>query len=469
MLTLTLFSSAVLATSVSDLPLLLSNTRIDVPSARDVASHFASIRHGSFTSVSDFRRGYPLQKFLVERPELFRTAQSEDPIQQLATDLGVSRLEAVTNFIAHNYHQIDTALAKILRSTNDAVVAAILIDPIGATDAALLEPITELIVDYLRVRRRRCLLDHLPYVFADPIVYDKYFTPIEGYRVNPKEELGYTAVLPDDPMAQLIDDHGGVWRHDAENGVIWIHVESNAKPSRDTLIDVRRGCAVIVKSPFEFLGFTGMVKWLSLLSQEGVSVWREDSVEPLILPARHLRPFADKSFLVASDGLYFLPADLSVTFRAMSVDEPPSEYLFVPSKRRDELLVMGDGGVVAIVSNRGLTNARRLTMFLRDTLSRELKCSMGHLEERLGDVGMEVRSVLLLVNRLYVRSPLDVWLMSMELCARFRLSSRDALVQFIVGIVYGNRPSGVESLLPVRFISHMDRLRDDGLAGVVTE
>ena len=462
MFRLTLFCQAALATYVRDITDSPVNIRTADPSAASVAACFASIRPGSFTSVSDFRRCFPLDKLLSANPSLFLSDGLVDPIEQLANDLEVTRAEAATNFIAHNYHEIDKALAKILRSTNDAVVAAILIDPIGATDASLLSPIKALLFDYLQVRRRRCLLDHLPDVFADPTVYDKYFTPIEGYRVNPKEELGYTAILPDDPMAQLLDDHGGSVRQEVFNGLIWLRVEAFLHP-RDTLIDVRRGCAVTVNPLFEFGGFVGVLKWLSLVRGGLALIWRENSVEPLSLPASDFQVFADRSHVVSLDGRFMLPTDLSAPFIATWLSVPLDINLLLRKEGHHAYSVLGDDGIFAVVSKQGLIRASRFC----DVLSQELVEAIGRplpaLQSKLLVHRDDITAVSLLVNRMHARLANEAWVMAMELCARFDLKSRDELIAFIISVTKGYRPVGIELCLPMRFLP-LEELRRKSLS-----
>ena len=430
------------------------------PPLSKIVGEFASIRHGSFISVPDFKRAFSWEELLVERPDLF-TVDSTDPVEQLAFDLHATREEAVASFIAHNYNKIDAALAKILRSTNDAVIAAVLVNAYESTDASFVKPITDLIVDYRRARNRRCLLDHLPDVFEDAAVYDKYFTVIDGYKVTPKEDAGFTAVLTNDPTQRLIREQGGALsiRVHIFNGVIWLYAAPNLSAARHVLIDTRSGCGVTVNQPFGFEGFLGLEKWLSIVDGNHRLIWRKDSVEPVRLYASDFRLYADGSRVVASNGLYSLPTDVKIPFVATRLDALVDEDVLLPAGARLKL-IMGDNDAIAVLSEGGSSMASRSAGYLQRRLEEEFHSSMEVLEDRLYRVRYEIASVFGLINVLRARLDENSWLMASELRTRFRLSSEEELVQFIVSVVNGHCPLGIALPLPIRFLSKKERMQN---------
>ena len=465
-----ILSGVVLAPSVEDITERFSMMKVKPLLLSKVASKFESIRQGSFISVAEFRKLFPLEKLMKKKPDLFQRSDGSNAIDDLAGDLCVSRDEAVDNFIAQNYHQINTALRKMLGSTNDAVIAAVLIDPLGATEAHFLYPIVELIDDYIRVRSRRCLLDFLPDVFEDQVVYDTYFTPIDGYRVIPRDDIGYLAIVPDDPLSRMIREHGGRWLSRARDGVIWFHVDPNDIPPVSALIDVRKGCAVAVNNPYQFGNFINLDNWLVLHNKQRGStlIWRKDSVTPLTLSSTYFRITGDLSTVVSDDG-YTLPIDPNVPFVATRAAQEVSDQVFswftgdlLPLEVFVVWTLVGDDGSLAVFSEALVNKYRRLSAELYAALLEKVGCSLQKLKNRLEGVSEHIRAVYSVINLLQRGVYHEAWLMALELCARFNLKSMDELVEFIVATVHGYRRVGVELVLPVRFISSEERMRQVG-------
>ena len=446
---------------------ILIAVMVNGSSILDVAEQL-SVMQASVQSVSDlseFRRLFPLESLLKTRADLFLRSDGSEPIGELVRDLGVSRIDAVDNFITHNYNQLDDVLLKMLATSEPTALAAVISRPLEATDGLLLQPITSLIDDYTRVRSRRCLLDFLPDVFEDPAVYDTYFTPIDGYRVIPRDEIGYTAVIPNDPLSRMIRERGGSWMSSGRKGLVGLYVEPSGVVPLSVLIDVRCGCAVSINRPYHFGNIIDLDNWLVLKdsNQGGASlVWRKDSVEPLTVPSCIFRVTADLSFAVSFDG-YLLPNDPQAPFVPSGVPQalfdPQNataidEALMRPHQWFNIVTKPGDDGSLAILSDRLLTKSRKFSEALTKTLTLALGCSMEELADRLSRDFDRIRSVYLIINRLAVESYDDVWMMVTELCARFNLRSRDELLGFILAVIHGERPIGVDIPLPVRFMSH---------------
>lgn len=461
-------STAVLGSSVSQLTEQMHALRLDSPTAAQVMAEFSAIGHGSFTSVSEFRKRLPLEKLLKTRADLFRRLDGTDPMEHLARDLGVTRLEAVDNFLSHNYHQIDSALLKILGSTNDVVIAAVVIDPFGAADSQFLLPITELIEDYRVIKRTRCLLELLPDAFQDPAVYDTYFSPLDDYPVSPRDEIGYTAILHKDPSLRLIKQLGGSSSTQVRKGILSIDAHPHGMNHMNTLVDIRKGCAVSVKHPYRIVLALDLDNWLALDILGSSLVWRKDSLTPLLLPVQGFRISADLSHVLAGYE-YRLPTELGVPFVATRIVAQSNHALLQPFKSFDCSYINGDDceygdnnfdGVIAVVSDARFARSRRFSEDLSHAVTTNVGCSMQELEQRLYPICYEVRSVYSLINLVNAMMYPEAFLKAMELCTRFNLKSRDELVQFIASVVNGARPLGVDLKLRLRFISNSERLKE---------
>ena len=458
-LQLSLILSLVQGSSVADLTETMSMMNLESPSASSIASDFASIREGSFTSVLDFRKSFPLQQLMKVKPHLFLNSDGIDLFIQLAADLGCTRDEAVDDFVSHNFNQIDNALLKILGSTNDAVIAAVLIDPLGATEAHFLYPIVELIDDYIRVRSRRCLLDFLPDVFEDPAVYDTYFTPINDYRVIPREDIGYTAVIPTEPSLAMMRQLGGGWRVEGRKGMLSIYAQPRYEQSVTTVIDIRKGCAVHVNHPYNLRNIVDLDYWLVVDSPDGLLVWRKDSVTPLLVPKLPFRLFVDLSHVLVGDHV-ILPTDLNKPFVATRIDTLSEPVAVLPVKSFHKLVSTGYrsniyNSDIAVVTRGRYDLSGKFGARLATALSQAYGATP-LLQQADG-----ITAVFSVVNLLHVGRYHCAYMAAMELSARFNLKSMDELVQFIISVVNGERPLGVEQPLPVRYISNAERRQSD--------
>ena len=442
--------------STEDVTDLLSKLRISAISAVELSGGFSSIRTGSFTSLSQFRKAFPLKKLLIERHDLFLRPDSRDPVQELSVYLDLTRDDAVADFLAHNHHQLNAALLKLLRSTNDIVIAAVIADPFAMVDAKFLLPITTVLIDYLKVRAGRCLQDLLPDVFQNPAVYDQYFIPLPGYRVIPNLERGYTAIIPDEPVCTNEGSRLVSFVTSGDHSIISIgRCFTN---DRSVLVDPRCGCAVSLNPPFKLAHFIEIDKWLVLYNgaTSNFHVWRSDSLKPLILPCGGFTSFdtyVDLSRVAFRQAWmsYTLPVDLSVPFTAtMLWDMPPSVLM---RKRRIVMSVVhigGDGTAVSL-SERGLCRALRYTASMRKSLSDALGTSIAEIQERLSPQADELGMVYFIIHTLHAQAYAECWLLSIELSFRFHLETREEFIAFIVRVVNGYRPVGIEDVPPMRF------------------
>ena len=185
------------------LPTTLESETLNIPVnpafrlASDVVNGFESLRHGSFLSVADFSESFPLERLMLGEPKLFLRNDDTDPVVDLATLLGVTRNLAIKDFLAQNFNQLDSAMLKMLAVSNDVVIATVLANPFTATDKDFVRPIVDVIDDYLRIKRRPALLEFLPRVFEDRILYDTYFTHLEGFTVKLNGKAGFVTLIPD--------------------------------------------------------------------------------------------------------------------------------------------------------------------------------------------------------------------------------------------------------------------------------
>ena len=419
----------------------------------------SSILSGSFSSADDLRTLLPLERLLVEKPYLFLRPDGRDPLGELATSLGVTRRQAAKNFIRHNYKQLEPAFDKILASTNDVVIAALAIDPFSVADADLVRPITDVLIDYLRVKADRCMLDLLPHVFQDPAVYDRYFTPLPGYQVFPNMERGYTAVIPGELIPSTAEHPRIVEVTVGDNPIISIkHWSANYAA---ILVDIRCGCAIEIKRPYLFANFFEVERWLALRDTENaeVHIWRIDSLEPLIVPIPgvtnflNFNTFVDGSrvLLHHDSGIYTLPNDTEVPFEATIIQNLPTNEVLQPTKSGKSVYNHGGDGTVVSLTQIGLEKAARFIPGLSTSILEALGCSLQELKERIRPIFREIRMVAHMAYLLEVSNYAECWLIVMEISSRYNLRTRSEFTTFIVAVVNGLRPAGIDSLHPLSF------------------
>ena len=444
-----LILSVVLASSVAELTNELATLRLMASSATHIASEFGSIRQGSFISVSDFRKSFPLQTLLNSRPDLFLTPEGSDPIDQLSQDLRVSRREAVDNFIAYNYHKIETALLKILASTNDLVIASVIIDPFGASDKDFVRPITDLIIDYLRVRSRRCLLDFLPDVFANPAVYDTHFSPAPGFHVTPREDEGYTIVTPN---ALFLESSAGlaVWAaSQRRNGLI--SVRNNKE---QVLVDSRSNCAVSLPRALRYQFDANLPGWLfacDAIARE-CFIWRKDSVEPLVIVDRYIKleTLADMSrvLLKGERCVYSIPVDPDAPFIATMLEEWTEEMLLEADISSGSYINLADGSIVLLTAGTFIDQA--LWEDVTTSISREAGIHPVALGLDSGTHLQSAPSVSTFLTMMSYGSYAKARVLAIGICRRFKLRNRRDFEFFILAVIDGYRPAGLDLLIPAR-------------------
>ena len=449
-------STCLVEGSAEELADQLQRMSLDKVSAADAAGSFASIRHGSFLYGSEFRKILPLKRLLLKRPDLFLRLDTSDPVEELAHDLGLSREDAVENFLAHNYCQVDTALEKILKSTNDLVIAAVVIDPYGTLNSALLLPVTQVLIEYRRVKAGRCLQDLLPDVFQNPAVYNRYFTPLPGYRIIPNGEQGYTGIIPDTPV-HVSDGHPpSFFTSSGDNPIISLYFA--LRESYAVLVDPRCGCAVRLSAPFKFAEFAEVKKWLVLLDDTTnmFHVWRSDSQEALIVPCagyvrfnmlRDMRSVAFRHRLVT----FILPTDLNVPFELTRMDGFLEDRLVKDTMSRTALTGFDSYGTGISLTDRMYVKVCEFTERLAVSMSEAAGMSMRDLERLVDIDGHQIGLVFLLINALNSGLCVDAWPIAMELTSRFSLRTREELIAFVVAVVNGFRPEGIEVVPPMRF------------------
>ena len=464
-LTICLFSSVVLAPFLEDLAARLSALTLKRRTASQVGDDFASIRQESFTSVSDFRKAFPLERLLIDKPKMFVRADLSGPFDKDTLRRRDQRADAVRTFIAHNYHQLDEAFAKMLRSTNDCFIAAVLSDPYGVADRDFLLPITELFMDYKRAEADLCIIDLLPDALRDPQVYYRIFSPKKLIKVVPNQTYGYTSVIVD-PQLGLASD----WQSHVMNRVISLCVNrriANLPHDRKmevVLVDTYTGRALSVNILFKLIPIFQLPGWLIIYNRDfhKLAIWRKDSKEPLVLKPfhdwAHLSTDGSRLVVTRHDGVRFtIPTDPSEPFE---VTESVTPY--------EEAAVTNGMSI-----GRHLLYGRWATFFAPDSLERCRKFGED-LAERLPrepvilpiDLMMDpiaVTSTILAVsdffNFICFKRYDRARYYAMALRTSFNLRNKEDFIFFIVAVLNGYRPSMLGSFEPQR-LAPQSRLRD---------
>ena len=434
-------------------------------SATVIVDKFATIRSGSFIDVSDFKRSFPLKKLMSSRPDLFIARDGSDPVAVLMRELNLpDRISATENFMAHNYRQLDSAMLSVIKSTNDAVVAAVLIDPFGTTDRFFLQPVTDLIVDYIRVRTSPCLIDFLPHVFSDPSIYDEYFTPFDDYAVVPKEDEGFKAIVPDDMSPLTTFDRDAGWGASSHNGVI--SLTFTARDFTDNrLIDVRAGCAVRINDPFSFVGFTLIDRWFMLYNSISYQllVWRSDSVKPLAIDA--IKPYlalstGSANLCVLTGGeedlkYVYLPTDTSIPFVATRVEHTSEDVSF--GNFDQSIFAVGmiiETHAIGFVANEVNARSRFFAKRLTSAIVARFGGPLNAISRLVGDRFGVISDIIDCLNA-GVKYPVDdfkVMRIAKGLCARLKVCSPEELAAWMAEVALLVHPVDSDALAPVRII-----------------
>ena len=437
-------SSTVASSSVQASGDQLSRTKLTRWSASNLAAGFDSIRFGSFTSVSDFRKAFPLEQLMRHRPNLFLRADSSNPIEELSQRLRISRERAIERFIAHNYYQLNDAFSRILKSTNDLVITAVLSDPFGVANENFLSPITDLLTEYLSIQSTPCLLDLLPDVFQDPTVYGQYFTPVSGYKVVPREDEGYTIVSPDPDYIDAAPGRTIVGSSMGLNRLITLYNGND-----HVVIDVRKSCAVSITRPFMHRFACDLPNWLVLrntVTNEHV-VWRKNSRQPLVVPAGNWRfgISTDSSHLVfqANDGAFMITTDLHAPWMLEKLDEWHDG--FVQCSRLPNTAITLDDGSIAMLTERD--TSEYLWEDIAERISLRAGCSLVEMEQRLLPELLAVRAIYLFINRLRTQNYNEARVVALGICRTFQLVTKHDFILLIASVVKGYRPH-LQLLLP---------------------
>jgi hypothetical protein len=306
------------------------------------------------------------------------------------------------------------------------------------------------------------MLDLLPDVFQDPAVYDRYFTPLPGYQVIPKIERGYVAVIPNVRIPSTME-HPRIMKVTVGDNPI-ISIQEWTNDFSRTLVDVRCGCAVVINRPFIFVNFFEMEKWLVLrdIQTADIFIWRTDSIEPLVFPIPGVFNFINFHTLVDRSGVilhhdygvYSLPIDLHVPFAATQLHALPADHLMMPTKSREEVLNRGGDGTVVSLTQRGLERANRFVQGISATITDAFGCSLEELRNRLQPIVREIRIVSRLINRMHINKYAECWLLVMEMSKMYDLRTRAEFIDFIVAVVDGSRPPGIDRFHPLSFFSN---------------
>ena len=415
-------------------------------SARNMVDKFASIRSGCYISVSQLKAILPLHKLLVHRSNLFYRADIPDVIRYLAVDLAIRREEAVRHFLAHNDKQIDAALEKILQSTNDVVLAALISYPMSFTDETLFKPIAGVLDEYMVIRRQRCMQDLLPEIFQDLAVYRQYFTPLPGYRVIPNYDRGYDAIVPVDLKPHDILRGGS--RMYSSRDIPVIAVDRGERRGKDMLVDVRRNRIVTVNLPFRFIEFSGKKQLLVLYNEHthDFLFWRSDSGEPLMLPCEgrtKLYTFMNNTVVSFPIASYIIPMDLSKSFVVTRVDGRLDASLM--TERAGRIHHFTDAGVGVSLSESSLVILADESNALATMIAEGAGSSIEELVRSLEPEADKLGLVYALINAMMtVTDAIEVWLLYQQLSLMFGLNTREELVDFVVKAVDGYRPEGIE-------------------------
>ena len=402
----------------------------------------------AFVDLAPFERGLPLQSLLTTRPDLFIAKDGTDPLDDLMKYLGyASRSLTAENFIAHNDRQLNMALQSILKSSNDVVVTAILVDPFGTLDPDFLYPITDLITDYLRVKRSPCLIDFLPLAFQDEAVYNTYFTQLEGYVVIPNEKEGFKAIVHDEIGFHTRLSEDASWKGLSHNGQISVAFSSRYFID-SKLIDIRGGCAVSINQPFEFGGFTLIDRWLMLHNQDTrqLHIWRSDSRVPILVDV--LKPYYTISTGARSvcilTGLeedlpyVYLPTDTSVPLHASRFESTAHDALIGEfSDAMFQAVMIVETETIAFVSEEVVLRAQKYARRLYHSLTTVFNTSMNEIKDlvRLQVDGLYDFIDCLNASTKYREDAFKVFRKARILCMRLGLCSVNEVALWMHAVV----------------------------------
>ena len=407
--------------------------------ASDVLGTFESITPGSYLSVDEFRAAFPLKQVILAKRRLFFRADGSDPLAELAAGFKVHTDVAVDKFLAHNYNELNFAIDKLLKSSNDIVIATLFAYPFDVANKDLMRPIAKLLDEYARFRSTPCLLEHLPTVFADPAVYRTYFTPTDGWRLTVNEEVGYMTVVPEASFVQTATRRVRSSTYHSD----WVSFEkifiSAPEPFLSAVVDVRKASAVLVNQPYSFVN-TVLPNWLILRDDSrGVYlVWREDSLEPVVLELDGICAFhrvRDGSAVLADwdNVVYRLSTDLRVPLVAERLDYEHFVAEMQPSLLDEQPYVDNtdsSSGFCTILTAKGRRLSDGFTQFVADSVSGALDMPFERVQEIMQQFPLSRGYPFL--KEFTSRTDGNNWLWAEHLCKTFGLRSREDFVAFIV-------------------------------------
>ena len=439
------FTGAIVASSVSEISHGIVSMRLNAKpstpkSAREVLSAFQSIPHGAWISVKEFREAFPLKELILRKAHLFFRADGTDPLAELAAGFMVEPNVAVDKFLAHNYNELNIAIDKLLKSSNDIVIATLFAYPFDVANKDLMRPIATLLDEYARFRSTPCLIEHLPTVFADPAVYRTYFTPTDGWRVTVNEEVGYMTVVPEASFRQT--SRRSLSSSTFHTGWVAFNALDPADHTTtiNAVLDVRKSCAVRVNQPYSLVD-TILPNWLILRDESsGVYlVWRDDSPEPLEL---NLRGQGSFEFVQAVPGviasrnsiIYNLPVDHGAPFipESFTYEEYYPKYARAMKGRHSCLDIkahVDDSFMIPTETGARLKEGFRKA--ISDILSKGLKMSMERIEG-MAHVLLDVPELYSFIKLFALLTEGNVWLLSIEIREKYNLKSNKELAELII-------------------------------------
>ena len=247
----------------------------------DYAGELASVYVGAFTSLVEFERNFDLRGLLNDGNGMFCDTDGTDLFELMRRNLLLkSRSEAIEFFIDHNKPEIKTALSRILRFTNDLVIATLMTNRIDHVTREMVWPIYLLVSEYVAIISRPCLSHHLPSAFRDPTLYASVFNllPRKDYHVSRNVGDGIIGNLHDENR-QLPWMLGTLTSWDD----IIIHVERTHLFDRDSnytrFVDLRAGCAVQLNSRFKQAMIFPQFRIFGAvdISRRDLMIWRGDA------------------------------------------------------------------------------------------------------------------------------------------------------------------------------------------------
>ena len=238
-----------------------------------LAERMTDVSLSPFISIDEFKSRFNVRRLLEKGTRVFLNHAGNDMIEVMREALQVeTREEAVAYFMSHNRGELDIAIAGTYNLTSDPVAAILMSQAVTVVNAGMVFPIFQLVAEYLNLIRRPCLIDHLPFYFADAANYAEMFTPLDrsAYRVSRSDQgNGIEGILHNElieaPWSRL---DISTWN----STVVSIERQSSKLNQNQTrIVDLRAGCAVDVNP---------MYSNASVISQGRMfTAWRNSSYE----------------------------------------------------------------------------------------------------------------------------------------------------------------------------------------------